>query len=339
MVRMMATIVLVTGANGFVGSHVLEALATFADVEVIAACRDPKKLPPGFKGEVRPGDLRDAGYVSSVVQGVDVICHAAAWSSLWGHASESRQLFLEPTLALIQAARTAGVKRFINTSTASAAAPDHSADAMSRGIPRPLWPHLCNVVAIENALRDQVCADFQVVNLRLGIFAGQRYALGVLPILVPRLKTHLVPWVVGGKTSLPIIDGRDIGQAFALAATTSGLAEYESFNIVGPEVPSARQVIALLHEEFGLPQPHFSVPFCIAYPFAWLMEKLDPLVPWEPLVTRSIIHLLEEVDASNDKAQQLLGYLPRYNWRDAVRLQMAEMAERQIKPMAMTKPI
>lgn len=335
----MAVIVLVTGANGFVGSHVLEALAAFADVEIIAACRDPGKLPQGFKGEVRTGDLRDAGYVSSLVQGVDVICHAAAWSSLWGHASESRQLFLQPTLALIQAARAAGVKRFINTSSTSAAAPDASAYAMSRGIPRPLWPHLCNVVAIENALRDQAGPDFQVVNLRLGIFAGQRYALGVLPILVPRLKTHLVPWVAGGKTALPIIDGRDIGQAFALAATSSGLADYESFNIVGPEVPSVRQVIGLLHEEFGLPQPHFSVPFFIAYPFAWLMEKLDPIVPWEPLVTRSIIHLLEEVNASNEKAKRLLGYTPQHKWREAIRLQMAEMAERQTKPMPMIRPI
>lgn len=331
--------VLVTGANGFVGSHILEALQSRSDIRIIAACRDHRKLPTRFKGEVRPGDLRDTGYLEELVQGVDVICHAAAWTALWGHAKESRELFLEPTQALIRAARAAGVKRFVNTSTTSAAAPDASADAMSRGIPRRFWPHLCSVIDIENALRDQACADFQVVNLRLGIFAGQRYALGVLPILVPRLKTHLVPWVAGGKTSLPIIDGRDVGQAFALAATASGLAAWESFNIVGPEVPSVRQVITFLHDEFKLPKPHFGVPFFMAYPFAWLMEKIDPLLPWEPLITRSIIHLIEEVNANNHKAQQMLGYLPRHGWRDAVRLQLAEMAERQTRPMAMARPI
>ena len=220
----MTMTVLVTGANGFVGSHVLEALQQRADIRIVAACRDHRKLPASFKGEVRPGDLRDVRYLEELVSGVDVICNAAAWTALFGHAKESRQLFLEPTLALIKAARAAGVKRFINTSTTSAAAPDASADAMSRGIPRRFWPHLCNVIAIENVLRNQASTGFQVVNLRLGIFAGQRYALGVLPILVPRLKTRLVPWVAGGKTSLPMIDGRDVGQAFALAATTSGLA-------------------------------------------------------------------------------------------------------------------
>ena len=331
--------VLVTGANGFVGSHVLEALTQRDDVQVIAACRNADQLAKAFTGEVRVGDLRDPDYVKSVVKGVDVVCHAAAWTSMWGQSENSRKLFLEPCLALIKSARVAGVKRFINTSTTSAAARLQSADPMSRGVARTFWPHLCNVVAIEDALREQASPQFQVVNLRLGIFAGRRYALGLLPVLAPRLKTHLVPWVAGGRTSLPITDGRDIGQAFALAATAQGLADYESFNIVGPEVPTVRQVITLLHEEFGLPKPHFGVPFAVAYPFAWLMEKLDPLVPWEPLVTRSIIHLMEEVGADNFKAERLLGYRPEHVWREAVRTQMAEMKVRQTRPMQMARPL
>lgn len=331
--------VLVTGANGFVGSHVLDAMKQREDVHLIAACRDKDKLPAGYEGEVRVGDLRDAKYRREMVKGIDVICHAAAWSSLWGHRKESRRLFLDHSLALIADAKATGVTRFVNTSTTSAASPDHSADPMSRGIARALWPHLCNVVAIEDALRDSSGPSFQVVNLRLGIFAGHRYSLGLLPILVPRLKTHLVPWVAGGRTSLPITDGRDIGQAFAQAAIADGLADYEGFNIVGPEVPTVHDVITFLHVEYGLPLPHFGVPFALAYPFAWLMEKLDPFVPWEPLVTRSIIHLMEEVSADNVKAEHLLGYKARHPWREAIRVQMREMALQQTQPMSMVKPV
>ncbi len=331
--------VLVTGATGFVGSHIVEALQQRDDVQVVAACRDRGRLPAGFSGEARCGDLRDAGYRQAVVEGVDVLCHAAAWTSLWGHAKESQGLYLEPSLALIAAAEQAGVGRFINTSTTSAAAPQRSADPLSHGIPRPFWPHLCNVITIEERLRERASPHFQVINLRLGIFAGQRYALGLLPILAPRLKTHLVPWVAGGRTALPIVDGRDIGTAFALAATAHGLAPYEGFNIVGPQVPTLREVIGLLHQEFGLPQPHFSVPFAIAYRFAHLMELLDRWVPWEPLVTRSVIHLLEEVTADNGRATDRLGYQPRHPWQEAVRQQMAEMAERQRRPMAMARPL
>ena len=333
--------ILITGATGFVGSHILEAFANLNDptLHIVAACRNRRKLLPGFRGEVREGDLRDAVYRETVVKDIDVLCNAVAWSSLWGNVENSRRLFLEPSLALIKAARAAGVKRFINTSTTSAASPRDSSDPQSKGIPRPFWPHLCNVIKIEDALRNVASADFQVTNLRIGIFAGRRYSLGVLPILAPRLKTHLVPWVAGGRTSLSIIDGRDIGQAFVRATLTEGLADYEGFNIVGPEVPTVRDVVNLLHEEFSLPKPHFGVPFFIAYPFAWLMEKLDPVVPWEPLVTRSIIHLMEEVGADNSKAERLLGYRPTHPWREAVRTQMQEMAVRQPRPMSMALPV
>jgi len=331
--------VLVTGANGFVGSHVLESLMGMAGVELVAVCRDKRKLLPGFNGEVREGDLRDADFRKAAVQGVDILCNAMAWTSMRGNADDSRTLLLEPNLALIEAARGAGVKRIINVSTTRAAAPDHSRDPDSRGIMRPFWPHLCNVIRIEDVLRDAASPSFQVINLRLGIFAGRRYALGVLPILAPRLKTHLVPWVAGGRTGLPIIDGRDIGQAFACAVETEGLADFEGLNIVGAETPTVREVIHFLHDEYGLPKPHFSVPFAIAYPCAWLMEKLDPIVPWEPLVTRSIIHLLEETNATNTKAQRLLGYRPTHPWREAIRAQMQEMAVRQQKPMPMARPV
>lgn len=331
--------VLVTGARGFVGSHVLEALERRGDIQVVAAFRDKRKLPTGYSGEVLVGDLRDAAYRKKILENVHTICHAAAWSSLWGHKKESHELFLKPTLSLISDAKAAGVSLFINTSTTSAAAPGQSSDALSHGIPRRFWPHLCNVIAIENALRELASPTFKVINLRLGIFAGQRYSLGVLPILVPRLKTHLVPWVASGKTSLPIIDGRDIGKAFALAEAAEGLANYESFNIVGPVVPTVRQVISFLHDEYGLPAPHFGVPFALAYPFARLMEAIDPIVPWEPLVTRSIIHLMEEVNADNSKAERLLGYQPQHDWREAIRLQMEEMLERQTRPMSMAKSV
>lgn len=330
--------ILVTGSTGFTGSHVLDSLSGQHDLELIAACRDKSRLPAIFKGSIREGDLRDNRYLATVLDGVDTVCHCAAWTSLFGHASESRELYFEPTIQFINAARESGVRRFINVSTTSAAAPDASADANSAGIARAYWPHLCNVVAIEDHLRRQAGESFNVINLRLGLFAGSRYALGLLPILLPRLKTHLVPWVAGGSTSMPIIDGRDIGQAFLKSVLAENMAGYQSFNIVGPAVPTVREVIHFLHSEYGFPEPHFSVPFPLAFAFAGFMELLDPLVPWDPLVTRSIVHLLREVNASNDMAASKLSYRPEYDWRVAIRTQLDEMSVRQTQPMRMTVP-
>ncbi len=331
--------ILVTGASGFAGSHIVLALQE-TDKQIIAACRDRSRLPSGFKGEVRAGDLRDESYRRQLLENVDVVCHAAAWSSLWGHAGESRRLFLEPTLALLDQCKESGVKRFVFLSTTSAAAPDQSGDPQSRGIKRKLWPHLCSIVEIEDRMQELARQyGMEMVNLRCGLFVGERYGLGILPILLPRLKTHLVPWIRGGRTGMPLIDGVDIGQAFRLAAVHPELEGFQGFNIVGPKIPTAREVIAYLHREFGYPQPHFSVPFPIGYVFARLMELLDPLVPWEPLVVRSIVHLLEETGADNRRAAEILGYHPEVHWQQAIKKQVLEMQQRQKEPMAMAVPV
>ena len=137
---------------------------------------------------------------------------------------------------------------------------------------------------------------------------------------------------------MPIVGGDDIGEAFALAATAGELSGYQGFNIVGPTVPTVREVVTFLHEEFRIPTPHFGVPFSLAYLFARTMELIDPVIPWEPLVTRSIIHLLEDTGATNERALSMLGYEPRVRWKDAIRVQMDEMAERQKSPMKMYRP-
>jgi len=333
--------VLVTGANGFVGSHILETLIKTSGVTPVAACRDRRKLIPDFDGEVREGDLRDTDYLGSLLDGIDVVCHAAAWTSAWRFTRESEHLFLQPSLSFIDQVLQSKVSRFIFLSSTSVAAPYASSDPMSRADERrlKLWPHMRNVARIEDYMRARADRGCTMISLRTGLFAGRRYGIGLLSLLVPRLKTHLVPWVSGGTTGMPIVAGEDIGKSFALAATANGLEGYQGFNIVGPTVPTAREVISFLNEAYRLPKPHFGVPFAIAYPFARAMELLDPVVPWDPLVTRSIIHLLEETGATNARAAERLDYQPRVHWKDAICMQMNEMATRQKTPMKMHKPL
>lgn len=330
--------ILLTGANGFVGSHALAFLQSIPDSQLILACRNPSRLEQKTSLEIRKGDLRDPEYLSELCGDIDVLVNAAAWTSAWGHEKQSGQYFYEPVKALYTQALKQGVKKIINISSTSAAAPDTSSDAMSEGIIRNRWPHLNNVIRIENLLRQQAGQGLDVINLRLGLFAGHRFQLGLIPLLLPRLKTHLVPWVAAGKTSAPIVDGQDIGQAIALACQTQ-LKGYQSFNIVGPEMPSYREVIEFIHHHYHYPRPHFSVPFKLAYGFARTMELLDSVVPWEPLVTRSIVHLMEEVDVNNARAEQYLNYHPAINWRESITNTIDEMLSTAGTAMSMVRPM
>ena len=335
----MSKTILVAGATGFVGSHTVAALQAMKDTKVIAMVRNPARLPPDFHGEVRQGDIRDEVFVKRALEGVDTVCVAAAWTSAWGHAEASRKYLLEPTRTFIDTAVNKGVRRIVFPSSVTARVLREFTPGSLRGTPDRIWPHLANVNRIEDHLHTLAARDVSMVVLRLGHFVGERYGLGLLPLLLPRLRTHLVPWVGKGRTTMPLLAGRDVGLAMALAATRDGLEGFTAMDVVGKELPTGREVFHFLREAYGYPLPHFGVSFSMAYGFARFMEAVSGLTPWDPFITRSIVLLLEETAPDNDKARRLLGYEPRVHWKDAIRAQLAEMRRDHVKGLRMAREI
>ena len=324
--------VLVTGATGFLGRNILRALLARPEVTPVAACRTPAKLLAGFNGEVREGDLLDAGYRRSVVGDVDVVCHAGTWATLWNHYKLERTRFLEPTCDLIEQALRCGVKRFIQTSTMVIAPPPEGGACLDDFAPTRytgFWPHLDRLVDVDHYMQENSGRGTQMVTMRLGNFVGAGNDLGLVPALAPRLRTYLVPWLAGGHSRLPLVADADLGESFALAAVAGGLDNYESFNICGTEFPSMREVVEFIAGETGFPRPLYSVPYPAGYAFAWLMEKLHPILPGSsPFLTRSIVYLTEDRSCSTDYATRKLGYVPRKDWRIAVREALVELKDK-----------
>lgn len=321
--------VLVTGATGFLGSNILKVLMTHAEIEPIAACRRREKLPRKFNGEVRIGDLQDAHYRREVVKDVDVLCSAGNWASMWNHKEFERQRFFEPTRDLIEQAILHGVKRCIQTSTVAIGAVARANSPLDDFSPTEytgFWPHLDRLIDLDNFMQANSTRGTQMVTLRLGMFIGVGNRLGILPALVPRLRTYLVPWLAGGHKRQPLVADSDLGAAFALAATAAGLKDYESFNICGKEFPTLREVVEFIAAETGFPKPLYSVPYPAGYAFGWLMERLKPVMPGSsPFLTRSIVHLCEDWYCPNDYARRKLGYAPKKDWRVAVREHLADL--------------
>ena len=117
--------VLVTGGSGFVGANLVKALLD-RGYQVRSFDRAPSPLPeqPGL--EVLQGDICDPGMVAAAVDGIDTVFHTAALIELLGGASateEYRQrsfaVNVGGTENLVHAGQTAGVKRFVYTSSNS----------------------------------------------------------------------------------------------------------------------------------------------------------------------------------------------------------------------------
>ncbi|WP_417310577.1 NAD-dependent epimerase/dehydratase family protein [Devosia sp.] len=315
--------VVVTGATGFLGKGILRALAT-RDIEVIAACRTPGKLPAGFSGKVLAGDLTDAGYRQELAQAGDAIAHAGTWGAFYGHAEAERALFYEPARDLMQRAIAAGVKRFLLASTVAIGerpADGGPVDDFSPTHKVGFWPHLDLLIDLDTEMRRLATAATRMVTMRLGHFVGPGNSLGVVPALIPRLGTRMVPWLGRGTARMPMATAGDMGEAFALAATVDGIAAYESFNVHSGQMPSSREVITAIAQAAGKPLPLFSAPYPAGYAFGALMEAL-PFNP--PFLTRSLVHVSEDWNTPITHAETVLGYVPRDDWRTAVAASVAE---------------
>ncbi len=330
--------IVITGATGFTGSHILEVLNknSIVELQTIAACRTKSKLPDWYKGETLIGDLLNHSYIEKITQKADIICHTASWAEMNGTIENSINNFYVPTINLINAALKNGVKRFVFLSAISSNPIEKNLLHSKRKL-ETIWPHYASIIKIEKYLKKVGQQKLEVVILRVGFFTGKNYSLGLLPILLPRLKTYLVPWIKKGNTTLPLINGKDIGLAFKLASLAVFSENYNLINIVGKEVPTVREVFNYLHNKYKYPLPLFSVSFKFAYTFAFFMQFLHKIVPGDPLIVPAIVLLLEETNANNKKAERILNYKPKIHWKESIDIQLAEMKASQKSNMKMNK--
>src|SRR5262250_623670 len=103
----------VTGATGFVGSHVARALARQgADLRLLVRPGSNPKNIADLKADVVTGDLRDPASLETAVSGCDVVFHVAADYRLWVRDPEEMyRVNVEGTRALLEAARKQRVRR------------------------------------------------------------------------------------------------------------------------------------------------------------------------------------------------------------------------------------
>jgi len=286
-----------------------------ANLDIVAACHRPEGLIPSYSGEVRVGDLRDPQYQERVLTGIDVVCHCAGWTSFSTDDATCRQLYLEPSLDLIKHARQWPVSRFINLSSLALAPQAKRNQPMVKGKPRRNTPMFNCMIAVEEVLQAHANEGFKVFNLRLGSYSGRRLNLCLLQYLLndsPRL-----PAIRGHYGYLPLVDGRDIGQAFARAALAPLKQYFKALNIVGPTVPSQQEVYRYINEIQARSASTHAWPLACIKSLSRLQQSLAPLIhgsSWP----ESLLQLLINPPLDNDLAESCIGYAPQFHWKHSL---------------------
>ncbi|HJU28961.1 MAG TPA: NAD-dependent epimerase/dehydratase family protein, partial [Candidatus Binataceae bacterium] len=113
---------LVTGANGFVGCHVVRALLARGDhVRALARKGSDQRALAGLDCEIVNGDLRDRDSLQAAARGCDEVYHVGADYRLWVRDEGSMyETNVGGTKNIIEAARAAGARRIVHTSTVGA---------------------------------------------------------------------------------------------------------------------------------------------------------------------------------------------------------------------------
>lgn len=145
--------VLVTGGAGFIGSNVVDALVKRGDeVRVLDNFSTGNKdhlASAGSKVELIEGDIRDKQAVTKSVQGIDCIFHIAALRAVLRSVDvpqETNDVNVGGTLNLLLAARDAGVKRFVFSSSSSIYGDTEKFPCEETDLPRPQSPYAASKI-------------------------------------------------------------------------------------------------------------------------------------------------------------------------------------------------
>jgi nucleoside-diphosphate-sugar epimerase len=314
--------ILVTGANGFIGSHVAARLARERH-EVLALVRPTSStaLLEGVEACVVRGDVTDRASLDAAARNVDAVVHVAGFASDWGPWARFHAVNVEGTKNVAEAAAAAGAKRLVHVSSAvlhglrGYRGADETAPIAKSGFPYNESKRLAEAWLFEFAKT----TPLEVVAVRPGNVFG------------PKDHTFLGPYMdvlVAGKGGY--VSG---GRSFTCPAYVENLADAieratfvpeangEAFLVTDGHDVDWRTFTERLADLLGVKRPRLSVPLWLGYPLAGSMEGFFKLVRAKnpPLLTRyRILNGGRDYHFSIAKAKRVLGWTPRVGLDDAL---------------------
>ena len=304
---------LVTGAAGFIGSNLAEALLragqhvvgldNFAtghrrNLDEISA-----KLPEQFERSFRfiEADIRDRSACADALQGVEIVLHQAALGSVPRSLADpltSHDVNVTGFLNMLDAARSAGVRRFIYAASSSTYGDSPELPKREDRIGAPLSPYAATKLA------DEIYAGvyarsygLKATGLRyFNVFGPRQDPAGAYAAVIPKWTAAMLadePVTVNGdgQTSRDFCYVANAVQANIRAALAGDQAQGQVYNVAVGERTSLLELFALIRDGLARHQVH--------YAREPLMSDFRP---------GDVRHSLADIG----KARQLLGYTPSH---------------------------
>ena len=303
---------LVTGATGFVGSHVARCLADQgAELRLLVRPTSLTANLEGIAGERATGDLREPDLLRKAVEGCEAVFHVAADYRLW--TREPQEMYrsnVEGTRNILQAAQEAGVRRVVYTSSVATmgfTSNGHLADENSPvGLGDMIGHYKKSKFQAEQVALEAGRAGVDVVVVNPTTPVGER---DIKPtptgrIIVDFLKRKFPAYV---DTGLNLVDVAEVARGHVAALEKGRRGERY---ILGGENLTLKQILDKLAGITGLPSPRVKLPYAVAMASGVVDTAVTGLLlRREPRVTVDAVRMgRKKMFVSSAKAERALGW-------------------------------
>jgi len=302
----------VTGATGFLGSHVARVLAEQgAELRLLVRPTSNLRNLDGLKAETSAGDLRDPASLERAMAGCDAVFHVAADYRLWvRNPDDMYRSNVDGTRAILEAARKNGVPRVVYTSSVATIGFTHTGAPADEDSPVSLADMIGHYKR-SKFMAEQIALEagrsgMHVVTVNPTTPVGEQ---DVKPtptghIVVDFLKRKFPAYV---ETGLNLVDVRECARGHVLALEKGKPGERY---ILGGENLTLKQILDKLGRISGLPSPTLKLPYFFAFMTGVVDEAITGrLLKKEPRATVDTVRMgAKKMFASSDKAERELGW-------------------------------
>ena len=305
----------VTGATGFLGSHVArQLLARGAELRLLVRPTSRLDNIADLRAERVTGDLRDVDSLRKGLAGCEFVFHVAADYRLW--ARDRNVLYqsnVEGTRNILQAARDSGVRRVVYTSSVATMGFGNDGRLTDEDSP----------VALGDMIGDYKRSKFMAEQLVLEAAGGGQEVVMVNPttpvgerdikptpsgqIIVDFLRRKFPAYVDTGLNLVDVVDCAE-GHLLAMEKARPG-ARY----ILGGENLTLKQILDKLAALTGLPSPNIKLPYAVALATGVVDTVVTgKLMGREPRVTIDAVRMgRKKMFITSAKAERELGWVSR----------------------------
>ncbi len=304
--------VFVTGATGFVGSHVARLLAQQgAELRLLVRSTSPTANIDDIPAERVIGDLRQPNALGSAMTGCEFVFHVAADYRLWTRRPEEMYACnVEGTRGIIQAAQRQGVRRVIYTSSVATMGFTSNGHLANEDSPVSL-DHMIGHYKRSKFQAEQVAleagrsgSDVVVVNPTTPVGERDIKPTPTGRIIVDFLKRKFPAYV---DTGLNVVDVAEVARGHVAAMERGRSGERY---ILGGENLTLKQILDKLAAITGLRSPKVRLPYAVALATGVVDTVFTGLVlRREPRVTLDAVRMgRKKMFASSAKAERELGW-------------------------------